>query len=139
MKEIIQGAEASSIFCRMNMNLRKDIPIRSSEMGLLIFITKTNEEITSIKAAQFFMVSKPAIATMVSSLESKGYLKRVPSKVDRRSFTLVTTESGKELVEKTYNEFFKLQEILKNGMGDEDYLQFVKLLEEANSILLKEK
>ncbi|MFR9236080.1 MAG: hypothetical protein ACLVLH_25165 [Eisenbergiella massiliensis] len=44
----------------------KELPVRSSEMGLLILLVTSKEKITP-KAAADFGVSKPMIASMVKS------------------------------------------------------------------------
>ena len=59
MKDIkIEAAETVSLFCRLNQRVKKELPIRSSEMGLLILLVTSKERISSVEAAQFFRVSK---------------------------------------------------------------------------------
>jgi hypothetical protein len=41
--EIIISADVVAMFCRLHMNLRRDIPIRPSEMGVLIFTQKQSD------------------------------------------------------------------------------------------------
>lgn len=60
LKDIkIEAAETVSLFCRLNQRVKKELPIRSSEMGLLILLVTSKERISSVEAAQFFRVSKP--------------------------------------------------------------------------------
>ena len=44
MKDIkIEAAETVSLFCRLNQRVKKELPIRSSEMGLLILLVTSKE------------------------------------------------------------------------------------------------
>lgn len=136
---LIRGAEAVSLFCRLNINTKKDLPIRSSEMGLLILIVKNEQPVTPVMAANFFKVKKPMITTMVSSLSKQGYLTKVASTEDKRSFSLLPTKKAAALVEQAYSEYFKTLALLKARMGEEDYSKLITLLEAANMILSEDK
>ena len=134
----MKGAEAVSLFCRLNINIKRDLPVRSSEMGLLILVVKSESPVTSIMAADFFKVSKPMIAAMVASLVKKGYLEKTPSENDKRSYILRPTKKAALLVEEAYQEYFRVMELLRAKMGS-DFKKLIPLLEQANEILLDEK
>lgn len=133
------GAEAISMFCRLNINAKRNLPVRPGEMGLLILIVKNENQITPVMAADFFKVSKPMIATMIKSLLKQGYIKKIPSKEDRRSFIISPEEKAVELVNSTYEEYIRLIELLLKGMGEKKYIKFINLMEEANEILMEGK
>jgi len=137
--ELIKGAETVSMFCRLNINIKKDLPIRSSEMGLLILIYKSDIPVTPVMAADFFKVKKPMITTMVSNLLKQGYIEKIPSLVDKRSFSLNPTEKTRQLVDVTYSEYMKSMELLRHKLGPIDFGKLVTLLEKSNFILLEEK
>ena len=137
--ELIKGAETVSMFCRLNINIKKDLPIRSSEMGLLILIYRSDIPVTPVMAADFFKVKKPMITTMVSNLLKHGYIEKLPSPEDKRSFSLNPTEKARQLVDDTYSEYMKTMELLRHKLGTKDFGKLVILLEKSNSILLEEK
>ena len=136
---LIRGAEAVSMFCRLNIYAKKNLPIRSSEMGLLILTVKNEVPVTPVLAADFFKVKKPMITALVTSLCEKGYLTKIPSTEDRRSFTLSPTNKASSLVDETYAEYFKTLDLLCSQMGSKDYTKLITLLEQANMILLEDK
>lgn len=138
MQDYINAAEQVSLFCRININTKRNLPIRASEMGLLIYLCKTDGEKTPMGAARFFKVTKANATNMVSSLVRQGYLQKEQSREDRRSFLLVPTEKAMDLVERTYMEYYKIMEKLKENMGNRDFETFISLIEKANSILLEE-
>jgi DNA-binding MarR family transcriptional regulator len=140
MKEnIIACEDAMSRFCRLQMNVKRDIPIRASEMGALIFVEKSDEPATPLMISNFFGIAKPSVTVTINSLVKKDYLIKIPSNVDRRSYTLKVTQKGQELLDNTHNEYFRNLELLEERMGYEEFKLFIQLLEKANSILSKER
>lgn len=136
---MVQGAEAISLFCRLNIHAKKELPVRSSEMGLLILVEHSAEQVTPVMAANFFKVKKPMVTSMVNALLRQGYITKIPSAEDRRSYTLVPTQQGRQLVEKAYTEYFSTMEQLQNAMGSKQFNQMILLIEQANTILLEGK
>ena len=138
-EDLIKVAETVSMFCRLNINIKKELPIRSSEMGLLILVCKSEKTVTPVMAADFFKVKKPMITAMVSSLQKHGYIEKVPSLEDKRSFSLNPTENARRLVDDTFTEYIKTMELLRQKLGTKDFNNLIKLLENANTVLLEEK
>lgn len=136
---IPKGANIISLFCRLNLHGKKNLPLRSSEMGLLIFTVKSKTPVTPVMAANYFNVSKPMIASMVKQLTTDEYVTKVPSQEDKRSYTLQPTSKAIELTETVYDEYFKDMRRLISGMGEEKFTDMLILLEEANKLLLEEE
>ncbi|MBM7614155.1 MarR family winged helix-turn-helix transcriptional regulator [Alkaliphilus hydrothermalis] len=136
--DIMIGADTVTLFNRLQMNAKRDIPIRPSEMGVLIFTQKQSEPVTPLMISNFFRISKPSVTSMINSLIKKEYLIKTPSPTDGRSYTVSTSDKGKELVESTYNEYFRTIELLKNKMGDKEFNSFIQLMQKANSVLSEE-
>ena len=139
LDELIKGAEVISLFCRININTKRELPIRSSEMGLLICIVKEEGEHTPLKIAEFFKVTKPMVTAMVNSLVKKEYVTKVKSRVDKRSFIVKPTEKAVSIVNKTFNEYYKNMQTLQICLGNHEYSKLIELLTKANNILLEEK
>lgn len=139
MNDAIYAAEQVSLFCRLNLHSKRELPIRSSEMGMLIYLCHTDEEKTPMGVARYFRVSKAMVTNMVSSLVKKGYLEKKPSPEDGRSWLLIPTGKAKDLVERTYREYYKTMSTLQEQMGAEEFSLFLTLMKRANQILLEEK
>lgn len=58
MQEYIKGAEVVSLFCRINMNAKRSLPIRASEMGLLILIVKSAEPQSPVQIQAVCLVTQ---------------------------------------------------------------------------------
>ncbi|MDF2614942.1 MAG: transcriptional regulator, MarR family [Clostridia bacterium] len=138
-KDIIISADAVALFCRMQMNVKRDLPIRPSEMGVLIFTQKQMGPVTPLMISHFFRIAKPSVTSMVNALIKKEYLVKTPSAIDGRSYTVSATDKGAELVESTYNEYFKTMELLREKMGVNEFNLFIQLIQTANNILSEEK
>ena len=139
MEQLMNAAEVISLFCRLNINTKKELPIRSSEMGMLIYLCKTDGSKTPMGVASFFKVSKAMATNMVTSLCKKGYLEKRPAPEDGRSSLLCPTELAVRLVESTYQAYYNGMELLEEKMGSADFRALVSLLGKANEILLEEK
>jgi DNA-binding MarR family transcriptional regulator len=137
--DINSSADAVGLFCRLQMNIKRDLPIRSSEMGVLIFTQKQSEPVTPLMISNFFRIAKPSVTSMVNALIKKDYLMKTPSATDGRSYTVSATDKGTELVESTYNQYFRTMEILKKKMGSKEFNLFIDLIHKANNILSEEK
>lgn len=136
---IISSADEVALFCRLQMNTKRELPIRPSEMGVLIYIKTQGEAVTPLMISNFFKIAKPSVTTMVNSLIKKDYLVKIPSPKDGRSYMVSTTDKANELVKSTYNEYFKSMELLEEKMGNEDFETFIQLLKKANKILSGER
>lgn len=139
MDKLIKSSKQISLFCRLNLNTKQELPIRSSEMGMLIYLVKTEEEKTPNAAAKFFNVTKSMATNMATSLLNNGYIEKIQSEADKRSFLLIPTDKAIRLVEDTYEEYFRTMSLLESKMGEEKFDEFIRLLETANEILLEEK
>lgn len=139
MDKLIKSSKQISLFCRLNLNTKQELPIRSSEMGMLIYLVKTEEEKTPNAVAKFFNVTKSMATNMATSLLNNGYIEKIQSEADKRSFLLIPTDKAIRLVEDTYEEYFRTMSLLESKMGEQKFDEFIRLLETANEILLEEK
>lgn len=112
---------------------------RSSEMGMLIYLVKTDGEKTAKGIADFFKVTKAMATNMSSALLKNGFLEKQQQENDKRSFLLLPTAKAVQLVNETYEEYMKEMHILKKNMGGDAFNSLIALLELANDILLEEK
>ena len=134
-EHIIASAEIMGRFCRLKMKGQQNLPVRSSEMGVLIFVEKKEEPVTPSMISEFFSITKPSVTAQVSELIRKGYLRKRQSQMDKRSYTLELTEKGKELLDATFHEYYSSTRTLREHMGEDDFLHFMELMKKANDIL----
>lgn len=124
-----------SIFAKNYMELKKGLPIRPSEMGVLNIITETQGPHTPVMLADLLGVSKPMITAHITSLKDKGYITKEPCSQDKRAYYILPTDKALELVECAKVDLDSQLEHLINGMGQEEFDTLVRLAGIANSIL----
>ena len=124
-----------SIFSKSYMELKKDLPIRPSEMGVLNIITQTPGPHTPLMLAGALKVSKPMITAHLTSLTDKGYITKQPSSEDKRAYYILPTEKARALVKCAKDDLYRHLDQLVDGMGEEQFDLLVKLAGEANRIL----
>lgn len=135
----IKGAQAVSLFCRLNNTIKKDLPVRASEMGLLILAVKHETPLTPVMAADVFKVKKPMITAMAKALIAHGYLVKTPAAEDKRSHILTPTAKGAALVGDTYAAYHSTMRLLSSRLGAADFDALIGLIDRANLILLEER
>lgn len=123
------------IFHRLWQMTKESLPIRHSEMSLLLLIVKSNIPVTSVMAADSLKVKKQMITTMTRVLEKKGFIEKCPSTEDGRSFILSSTQEGRDFVAERYKEYFKTVGRLREELGDQDFTTWIALLKKAGSVL----
>ena len=135
MDKYLTANAVLSIFSKSYMELKKDLPIRPSEMGVLNIITQTPGPHTPLMLAEALKVSKPMITAHLTSLTNKGYITKRPSTEDKRAYYILPTEKAGALVECAKDDLYRHLDQLVDGMGEEQFDLLVKLAEEANRIL----
>lgn len=135
MDQYIAANAVLSIFSKNYMELKKGLPIRPSEMGVLNIITETQGPHTPVMLAELLRVSKPMITAHITSLMNKGYIRKEPSLEDKRAYYIRPTEKGLELVEIAKLDLYRQLDCLKEGMGKEKFASLVLLAQEANKIM----
>ncbi len=98
MEKYLEANIVFSKFSREYMNLKKDLPIRPSEMGVLNIITRRDGLFTPIMIAELLEVTKSMVANHISVLEKKGYIEKEYLENDKRSFYVIPTDKAKKLV-----------------------------------------
>ena len=135
MERYFNANAVLSVFCKNYMDLKKDLPIRPSEMGVLNIITETEGPHSPVVLAEMLNVSKPMITAHIISLEKKGYITKSPSAQDKRAYYVLPTEKAKALVKSAGAKLNGQLEHLSNSMGREEFDTLVKLAAIANEIL----
>lgn len=124
-----------SKFSRNYMELKKGLPIRPSEMGVLNIITATEGPHTPVMLAEMLGVSKPMITAHITSLESKGYITKDPSASDKRAYYIRPTDKAARLVESAKTGLNSQFDRLISAMGQDEFDTFIRLAETANRVL----
>lgn len=139
MDKYINANAVISKFCNSYTGLKKELPIRPSEMGVLNIIVQREGSFTPLMIAELLEVSKPMVTTHITVLENKGYVTRVYSKEDKRSFYVIPTDKARELVSETAEKMKKHLKHIEAALGEENFDDFINILLCANEAMRGER
>ena len=117
-----------SKFARNYMELKKDLPIRPSEMAVLNIITQREGKFTPIMIAELLGVSKPMITAHIRVLLKKGYISKELSEKDKRSFYILPTDKAVALADKFNAKQTKCLKTIETVLGKSEFEHMVDLL-----------
>ncbi len=135
MERYFSANAVLSMFGKHYMELKKGLPIRPSEMGVLNIITGTPGPHTPVMVANLLQVSKPMITAHLTVLTRKGYITKQPSPEDKRAYYILPTQKGLDLVEQARSDLDRQLARLEAGLGREKFETLVRLAQEANALL----
>ncbi len=135
MASFLMENASFSKFSRNYMRLKKDLPIRPSEMGVLNIIVQTPGPHTPLMLAEKLDVSKPMMTAHIRALGHHGYVEKVPSPEDGRAVYILPTDKAKALVASVQAQTDAQLEHLCHDLGENDFHTLVTLITRANTIL----
>lgn len=133
MDKYFKANAVLSVFSKNYMELKKDLPIRPSEMGVLNIITATPGPHTSVMLAELLNVSKPMITAHLTSLSDKGYITKEQSQEDKRVYYVLPTGKALALVESAKADTNEQLKQLEAAMGEEAFRSLIDLAQKANA------
>jgi DNA-binding MarR family transcriptional regulator len=136
-KELYRLCSRKELIQRQCFNLGR------MECQLLHYISDMGEPICMNELSAALGVSHSRITRIIDTLVRKKYVKRYPSKKDRRSWLAKITDQGQELVDNTTKDFRKIQKLLiqdlPEGKVDEIYDNLLLYMKKYNKILDEHK
>lgn len=132
MERYIQADIVFSKFAKNYTEMKKDLPIRPSEMAMLDVVVENEGRCTPVMIAELLEVSKPMVTAHITALENKGYIKKECSKDDKRSFFVIPTEKAKSLVKSELEATSACLYELENELGRESYEKLLYILNDTN-------
>lgn len=120
-----------SKFARNYMDLKKELPIRPSEMAVLNIITQRGGQYTPLMIAELLGVSKPMIAAHLQVLLKKGYIRKEASTEDRRSFYVLPTDQAVELTDKFKIKQAEYLKAMEAAIGEPQFNELIQLLDQT--------
>lgn len=101
----------------------------NSAQGRILFPLWMKDGISIVELTKETALSKSTLTSMLDRLEEAGYLKRVPSKSDRRKILIHLTEEGSQLQEKYSNVSKEMTELFYKGFKQSEIEEFEEYLE----------
>jgi len=87
---------------------------------VLMKIVSSNEGINQNELAIFANRDKSSLTRLITILEKKGFLARVPSREDKRVNTLIVTRKGSSMLQKAIPVILETIAVFENGITQEE-------------------
>lgn len=88
--------------------------------------------------AKYMSTTTPAASKMLSTIEDKGYVKRVYDKEDKRLTYVTMTDEGELAILEAYKSFDEFTKKVFDRMGEKDLQQFAKLFSKLLEMMEEE-
>ena len=100
----------------------KNYGLTSAQYNVLVLLRANPQGLTQVEISKNLVVSRANITSLLDKLESEGLAVRMRSE-DRRSYKVVLTQKGKDLIQRIEGEYYRrVDEIfpdrLARGMSD---------------------
>ena len=126
-----------SKFSRDYIDLKNNLPIRPSEMGVLNLLVKREGKYTPLAIADMLGVSKTMVAAHIAVLEKGGYIVKQASETDKRSFFVLPTDKAKHLVREVDERLDSQLRLLEKTMGADMFDALITLADWAQKTIEK--
>lgn len=114
-------ANYQKTFKQLNVNI-------TTEQWMVIDCLAEKKVQTQTELAENSFKNKPTVSRILNLLEKKKLVARIPVPEDRRKFHIHLTETGLEVHQKLLPEVELLRRKGWDGLSDEDYVHFKRIL-----------
>ncbi|SIO07207.1 DNA-binding transcriptional regulator, MarR family [Carnobacterium alterfunditum] len=142
-KEIGMEIRKLTNFIHRNIESRKiedkGFPMTKMHAMILGYLNKfKDEEICQKDIEKKFSMRRSTTSKMLKNMEEKGLIERVSIERDARVKKLQLSKKGKSLVEEVSKEFQRIENLLSEGLTEEEIEQFFATLDKMQQNMLKD-
>ncbi|WP_034548230.1 MarR family winged helix-turn-helix transcriptional regulator [Carnobacterium alterfunditum] len=117
----------------------KGFPMTKMHAMILGYLNKfKDEEICQKDIEKKFSMRRSTTSKMLKNMEEKGLIERVSIERDARVKKLQLSKKGKSLVEEVSKEFQRIENLLSEGLTEEEIEQFFATLDKMQQNMLKD-
>ena len=129
--KIVAGMERiSEVFKVLIWEKAKLIGLSPIQIQLLLFVAFHKKHLCHVShLAKEFNITKATVSDAIKMLDKKGFISKDFSASDSRSYIIVLSESGKDLVSQMYDFADPLRSVV-SGLNDEDQIHLFDTLSE---------
>ena len=92
----------------------------TSAQAKVIYILASHGDQQQAELQKRLFIKAPTMNGIVESMLKKQLIRKEEHETDRRSKTIILTEKGRELDERLWIELGKVEEVLTNGLSEEE-------------------
>tara|TARA_B100000315_G_scaffold260520_1_gene322554 strand:- start:2413 stop:2898 length:486 start_codon:yes stop_codon:yes gene_type:complete len=109
------------------VKMMSELQITPGQFGVALLIN-ANPGLTQSALARAVGIERSTMVAVIDALESRSLVERRPSPVDRRSYALILSEQGKQLIEKLKPMVATHEDRIASNLSDEERAQLISLL-----------
>lgn len=109
----------------------------SAAEARVFFEIYENEGCNAAHIAKVMNIDKSYLSKIIAGYEKEGYIERISSTKDRRSYNLYLTQKGKSKAEELIRKSEEEIEMIIKGLSNEDRLSIEKALDTVMELLRK--
>ena len=102
--------------------------VTPGRFGVLILI-EANPGLSQSALAEALGIERSTMVTVIDRLESRGWVERISSKTDRRSYALALTAAGTDLLARATPLVRRHERQFNAGLSEEEKAALIELLE----------
>ena len=106
--------------------------LSSSQFNLLNLCNGAEKELTQMEISRELLMHRSNVTGLVDRLEKKGLVRRIRGKADRRTFAIVLTEKGKQLMSRILPEYHESTDKVFGNVSGSDLEIFSEVLKRVN-------
>ncbi len=99
------------------------------DQWLILKNLSENDSLSQTELAQLVFKDHPTLTRIIDILCKKGHVERLPHPLDRRSFQLLLTESGKSKVGELRPQISAIRQKAWENLGGNDFNEFKRILD----------
>jgi DNA-binding MarR family transcriptional regulator len=99
------------------------------DQWLILKNLSENSSLSQTELAQLVFKDHPTLTRIIDILCKKGYVNRLPHPMDRRSFQLLLTDSGKSKVGELKPQISEIRQKAWKNLGERDFNEFKRILD----------
>ena len=107
------------------------------ERYLMLYLKNHGGTASPSEICESLAVTNARIAAITKSLERKGYIVRIPDKVDRRRIAISMTDMGAERIAKKGEEIRKWMSGVFDELGEKDTSELLRIMKRYVEIIDK--
>jgi len=131
-----QAADFIAQFCRNQVNVKRSLPIRSSDMGVMIYLS--HHQKAKVKdVSDFFDVAGATVTEMIQRLEKSGMIVIHQDGQDRRVKRIQLSDQGIRFVDETRVDYLDSIRSIRQTLGEADFERFISLIQRINESRVK--
>jgi DNA-binding MarR family transcriptional regulator len=127
------GKYISAIYRHMQVLIAAELAPFRIGSGQYIFLMAIagQEKITQKALSENLLIDKTTTAKAIAKLEAEGYVRREADPADNRYQLLYLTEAGRAVVPKVQEALYRVKDIARKGINDEEYAFLLDLLKKV--------